>query len=436
MSETVTRAEESAATLALRMNALESLADGIWVADLDGEILYRNTAAGIMEGMYWSRDGHVCTMEDAVFASGMLTRLRAKGRESGEYHLCGDITLGKGNKLYTVGMQMQVLHASDGADEGLSFHARDVTREWTREQDLHDRHIELEQVYARVKETQSQLLQSEKMASIGQLAAGVAHEINNPIGYVHSNLSTLQSYAHDLLALLAGYEELCQKLPAEYQHLTASIKEIQARADYGYLQQDLPQLVEESREGIERVKKIVMDLRDFSHAGEIENEEWAITDLHRGLQSTLNIVWNELKYKVEVHKEFGDLPAIECLPSQLNQVFLNLLVNAGHAISERGVITIATRLIGAEICISIADSGQGIAPENLARIFDPFFTTKPIGKGTGLGLSLSYGIVQKHHGRIEVQSTLGKGTTFKVYLPVRQPSVKTVLLETTSTLEV
>ncbi len=407
------KVDDSAAALSLRMNALESLADGIWVADLDGEILYRNAAAGIMEGMYWSRDGHVCTMEDAVFATGVLTRLRAQGRESGEYHLCGDITSTK--ELYTVGMQMQVLFSVDGSAEGLSFHARDVTREWAREQDLHDRHIELEQVYARVKETQNQLLQSEKMASIGQLAAGVAHEINNPIGYVHSNLSTLQTYARDLLSLLAAYEELCQKLPSQYQHLTEPIQELKERADYSFLQHDLPELVEESREGIERVKKIVMDLRDFSHAGELENEQWISVDIHRGLQSTLNIVWNELKYKVEVNKEFGAIPLIECLPSQLNQVFLNLLVNAGHAITERGVITIATRQIDNEICISVADSGQGIAPEHLARIFDPFFTTKPIGKGTGLGLSLSYGIVQKHNGRIEVQSTVGKGTIFSVY---------------------
>ena len=432
MSESTARAEE-AATLSLRMNALESLADGIWVSDLAGEILYRNAAAAIMESMYWSRDGHVCTMDDAVFASGVLNRLRANGRESGEYHLSGAINSENGTR-YTVGMQMQVLSGPLGA-LGLSFHARDVTREWAKEQDLHDRHIELEQVYARVKETQTQLLQSEKMASIGQLAAGVAHEINNPIGYVHSNLSTLQTYAHDLLALLAGYEALRQKLPSECQHLLGPIEEITARADYEYLQQDLPQLIEESREGIERVKKIVMDLRDFSHAGELENEQWAVSDLHRGLQSTLNIVWNELKYKVEVRKEFGDIPAIDCLPSQLNQVFLNLLVNAGHAIEERGVITIATRQIDNEICISIADSGQGIAPENVARIFDPFFTTKAIGKGTGLGLSLSYGIVQKHHGRIEVQSTVGKGTTFRVYLPVRQPSLMTGILATTSNLE-
>lgn len=432
MSESTARVKESAAQT-LRMNALESLSDGVWIADLDGEVLYRNAAAASMESMYWSRDGYVCTMEDAVFASGMLNRLRVNGRESAEYQLCGDLNLGEGAQLYTVEMQMQVLTGTAGA-EGLSFHARDVTREWAKGKALHDRHIELEQVNARIKATQSQLLQSEKMASIGQLAAGVAHEINNPIGYVHSNLSTLQTYAHDLLSLLAGYENICQKLPNEYQHLLGSIQEIRARADYGYLQQDLPQLIEESREGIERVKKIVMDLRDFSHAGELESEQWAETDLHRGLQSTLNIVWNELKYKAEVRKEFGDIPAIACLPSQLNQVFLNLLVNAGHAITERGIITIATRQIDDEICISIADTGQGIAPANLPRIFDPFFTTKPIGKGTGLGLSLSYGIVQKHHGRIEVQSTVGEGTTFKVYLPLRQPSKAIHSIETNSSL--
>jgi len=432
MFESTAHAKESA-TQTMRTNALDSLCDGVWIAELNGDVLYRSAAAAIMESMYWSRDGHVCTMADAVFESGVLSRLRVNGRESGEYELCGYLNPGEGAQFYTVEMQMQVLTGAVGA-EALSFHARDVTREWAKGKVVHDRHIELEQVNARIKATQSQLLQSEKMASIGQLAAGVAHEINNPIGYVHSNLNTLQTYAHDLLSLLAGYENICQKLPSEYQHLLGSIQEIKARADYGYLQNDLPQLIEESREGIERVKKIVMDLRDFSHAGELENEQWAETDLHRGLQSTLNIVWNELKYKAEVREQFGDIPTISCLPSQLNQVFLNLLVNAGHAITERGIITIATRQVDGEICISIADTGQGIAPANLLRIFDPFFTTKPIGKGTGLGLSLSYGIVQKHHGRIEVESTVGVGTTFRVYLPLRQPSMTIHSIETNNNL--
>ena len=403
---------------ALRMSALETLADGVWVADLAGEILYRNFAASVMEQMYWSRSGRVCTMEEVVFNEEAIIRLRSQGQDAREYHLSGDATLG--SDLCTVGMQMLVLKDAENEPYGLAFHARDVTREWQREQALQDRHIELEQAYARVKETQTQLLQSEKMASIGQLAAGVAHEINNPIGYVHSNLSTLQTYSRDLLVLLAAYERLCEQLPAESQSLLAPIKELKARVDFAYLQQDLPQLVEESREGIERVRKIVMDLRDFSHTGELESEQWTSADVHRGLQSTLNIVWNELKYKVEVRKDFGVLPPIECMPSQLNQVFLNLLVNAGQAIAERGLVSIMTRRIDDEICISISDTGAGIAPEHVARIFDPFFTTKPIGKGNGLGLSLSYGIVQKHNGRIEVQSVLGEGTTFRIYLPLRR----------------
>ena len=175
-----------------------------------------------------------------------------------------------------------------------------------------------------------------------------------------------------------------------------------------------------SCEGIERVKKIVLDLRDFSHGGQTENDEWMVADVHRGLESTLNIVWNELKYKAEVRKNFGPIPPIECMPSQLNQVFLNLLVNAGQAIAEHGVITIATSRGDEEICVSISDNGHGIPAAQLARIFDPFFTTKPVGKGTGLGLALSYGIVQKHNGRIEVDSEVGKGTAFRVFLPLRR----------------
>ena len=180
----------------------------------------------------------------------------------------------------------------------------------------------------------------------------------------------------------------------------------------------------ESKDGITWVKQIVQNLKDFSHVD--TSDEWHFADLRNGLDSTLSIVNNEIKYKANVVKEYGDIPEVECLPSQLNQVFMNLLVNAAHAIEERGTITIHTGTIrtgqqGEEVWVEVADTGKGIAPEHLKKIFDPFFTTKPIGKGTGLGLSLSYGIIQKHHGRIEVQSEIGKGTTFRVWLPVKQP---------------
>jgi signal transduction histidine kinase len=154
-----------------------------------------------------------------------------------------------------------------------------------------------------------------------------------------------------------------------------------------------------------------------------------MADLHRGLESTLNIVWNDLKYKCEIAREFGDIPQVECLPSQLNQVFLNILVNAGHAIEHHGTIRIATGRENDGVYVEIQDSGKGIAPDNLARIFDPFFTTKPIGQGTGLGLSLSYSIIRKHHGRIDVQSALGSGTKFRIYLPLRQPTAHDGTLE-------
>jgi signal transduction histidine kinase len=268
---------------------------------------------------------------------------------------------------------------------------------------------------AKLEDAQNQLLQSEKMASIGQLAAGVAHEINNPIGYVNSNLSSLDNYIQSIFGVVAAYEQAENAITD-----SAALSRVQAAkrgADLEFLRQDVADLMTESREGITRVKKIVQDLKDFSH---VDEAEWQWTDLHHGLDATLNIVWNELKYKVEVIKEYGNLPEIECFPSQLNQVFMNLLVNAGHAIEERGTITIRTGAENEQIWVEIADSGKGIAPEHLTRIFEPFFTTKPVGKGTGLGLSVSYNIVQKHHGSIEVESEIGKGTTFRVWLPIKR----------------
>ncbi|MGA9333604.1 MAG: ATP-binding protein [Rudaea sp.] len=284
---------------------------------------------------------------------------------------------------------------------------------------LAERQHELEQAQARLHNAQDQLLQSEKMASIGQLAAGVAHEINNPIGYTYSNLGTLRSYVDNLFQLIEQYESTLRPLRAERPERWKAIDDLRHRIDYPYLVKDLPELLSESREGLERVRKIVEDLRDFSRAG--YTEEWALSDLHRGLDSTLNIVWNDLKYKCELQKQYGDIPQIVCLSSRLNQVFLNILVNAGHAIEKRGTIVIATGRVGDDVFVDISDDGKGIAPEHLGRIFDPFFTTKVVGQGTGLGLSLSYGIVRKHGGRIEVQSQVGVGTKFRVILPVAQP---------------
>lgn len=195
------------------------------------------------------------------------------------------------------------------------------------------------------------------------------------------------------------------------------------QVELSYLKEDIPALMRESREGIVRVRKIVQDLKDFSRVD--ENQEWQWANLHQGIDSTLNIVSNEVKYRADVIKEYGDIPDVECLPSQINQVIMNLVVNAAHAMgNERGVITIRSGTLDENVWIEVADNGAGIPEENLTRIFDPFFTTKAIGKGTGLGLSLSYGIIQKHGGSIKVASQRGAGTTFRIMWPIHHNEKK------------
>lgn len=286
--------------------------------------------------------------------------------------------------------------------------------------ELTDANERLREANRLLSEAQAKLIQSERLASIGQLAAGVAHEINNPIGYIFSNFGSLEKYVQQLFQMLAAYEAAEASLadPAVATQIAALRKAL----DLAFLKEDIPSLMAESREGIERVRKIVQDLKDFSRIDARQEWEWA--DLHRGIDSTLNIVNNEIKYKADVVKQYAALPEVQCLPSELNQVFLNLLVNAAQAIgAERGTITVRTGVLGAEVWIEVEDTGSGIAAEDLPRIFDPFFTTKPVGKGTGLGLSLAYGTLKKHNGRIEVHSQKGVGSRFRISLPIRHEAV-------------
>ena len=274
---------------------------------------------------------------------------------------------------------------------------------------------EQRKLIAKLEESDKQLLQSEKLASIGQLAAGVAHEINNPIGFVNSNLGTLKNYANDLLQLIGAYEAAESLLPASLpkEHLAA----VRQKIDLSYLREDIISLITESIDGTARVRQIVQDLRDFSRTGQVD---WSRVDLHTGLDSTINLVWNEIKFKADVVREYGNLPLVECIPSQINQVFMNLLVNAAHAITQHGTISLRSGQEGERVWLSVSDTGVGIPPEQLSKIFDPFFTTKPIGQGTGLGLSVSYGIINKHGGHIHVDSQPGQGTTFTVWLPIQR----------------
>ncbi|WP_377154625.1 ATP-binding protein [Roseateles sp. UC29_93] len=289
---------------------------------------------------------------------------------------------------------------------------QDRSKERQVQRELEENYRRIKLTNSRLEEAQNQLLQSEKMASIGQLAAGVAHEINNPIGFVSSNMSTLRSYVEPMFELLETMQALTPgALP---ESVDRALRELDKRIDLAFVKEDLPQLLDESDDGLVRVKKIVQDLKDFSR---VDHAEWQDADLNAGLDSTLNVVMNEVKYKAEVKKDYGVLPPVRCIAAQLNQVFMNLIVNAAHAIPQRGEIRLRTRAQDGWVCVEVEDTGCGMSEEVRRRIFEPFFTTKPVGKGTGLGLSLSYSIVQKHAGRIEVISAPGEGTTFQVWIP-------------------
>lgn len=290
----------------------------------------------------------------------------------------------------------------------------DITDRKRLESEMAQRIEELKVLNERLEEAQTQLLQAEKMAAVGQLAAGIAHEINNPIGFVNSNLGTLSQYVTALLQVVDAYLLLADACPQGHPALLEANRLCQ-EADLAYIRDDALSLLDESRDGLERVKRIVADLKDFSRVGE---SKWQPTDVHKCLDSTFNVVSNEIKHKATVIKEYGVLPDIMCMPFQLNQVFMNLLVNAAHAIQAHGTITLRTGRAAETVWVEVEDNGAGIPAGNMKRIFEPFFTTKPVGTGTGLGLSVSYGIVQKHRGRIEVRSELDKGTVFRVILPI------------------
>jgi len=263
-------------------------------------------------------------------------------------------------------------------------------------------------------QAQIQMMQSEKLAAIGQLAAGVAHEINNPIGFITSNLNTLKQYVGTLFEIIRHYEKILDAIAVEPE-IRQQIANLKVKDELAYLLDDIPQLIAESQDGLNRVRNIVQDLKDFSS---VDSEAYEMADLNKCLESTLNIIWNEIKYRCEIVKHYGDIPEISCMPAQLNQVFMNLLLNAAQAIKAKGTITISTGTSNDQVWVAINDNGSGISPEHINHLFEPFFTTRPVGEGIGLGLSVSQKIIQNHHGKIEVDSTVDQGTTFKVILPI------------------
>ncbi|MDD5285020.1 MAG: ATP-binding protein [Desulfuromonadaceae bacterium] len=274
-------------------------------------------------------------------------------------------------------------------------------------------HAELEEAYRNLQTHQATIQQQDRMACIGQLAASVAHDINNPIGFVAGNLEVLKNYWNKLAAFVAIQHDVLQRYgSAEWLR---GVEEHRRRLKVDYVLEEFSAVLDESLEGTERVNTIVLNLKGFSR---MDEKEARLADIHGCLESTLNIVWNKLRYKADIKKEYGDIPHILCYPQQLNQVFMNLLINASQSIGQWGEIKIRTWSDRENIFVAIADTGCGIAEENLPKLFEPFFTTKESGVGTGLGLSIVREIVNKHHGDITVVSVPGEGTVFTVHLPL------------------
>jgi signal transduction histidine kinase len=281
---------------------------------------------------------------------------------------------------------------------------------------LYDSVGELKKTITALEDTQDKLVHSEKMASIGQLAAGVAHEINNPIGFSISNLNTLSEYVESFVKL---DKFVTDNLPSiKGSDFEKTYQTLREKEDINFIIGDLTSLLNDTVNGLNRVSAIVTNLNKVSHASELEME---LADINEVINESLKVVWNELKYNMEIKKNLIDVPYVFCHPGEIQQVLMNLFINAFHACVDKGILTVSTSIIKGQnrdwLVINVADNGKGMSRDVKKKIFEPFFTTKPVGVGTGLGLSVSFGIIEKHEGNIEVISEEGVGTTFIITLP-------------------
>nr|ABD75798.1 putative signal transduction histidine kinase [uncultured bacterium] len=289
-----------------------------------------------------------------------------------------------------------------------------------RTKEIQQKNQQLTELVESMKRIQEQLVHSEKMASLGQLVAGIAHEINNPVNFISSNISPLKQYIADVKQILRHYEKMRGLHPEQY----AEIEKLKASLDFEFLLEDLDDLIRDIETGAIRIKDIVQDLRNFSR---LDEAELKTIDIHQSLDTTLNLLGHLYENRITVHKQYGDIPPVECYAGQLNQVFMNILANAAQAFETKGNVWITTSLqtkddhpgASAWLHVTFRDDGRGIPEDVLPKIFDPFFTTKDVGEGTGLGLSIAYGIIEKHRGELNVSSSIGEGTEFQVEIPVK-----------------
>jgi PAS domain S-box-containing protein len=386
-------------------NIIQNMNSALLVVDMDGHITFCNPPAGKILGedpdalrgravwAWFSSDED----EASLLARTLSTGVSYKGAER--------LVIRSDGTPVPVGISCSPFFDSTGEKIGAVAIFQDLTE---------------------VKQLQSQVLQTEKMASIGQLAAGVAHEINNPMGFIHANLFQMAEYLTDMRRVWSKVDDLLQGVkqgdPETIRAAAEGVEAAMSEVDLAYVVSDFGKAIRESQEGSERIRHIVQDLRDFSHH---DSSERVLADVNQCLDSTATIVWPMMKQIVVLEKDYEDLQTVACYPMQIKQVFMNLLVNAYQSIEakvgesgEVGKIWLRTRRRDDGVLIEVIDTGGGIPDTHVDRIFDPFFTTKKVGSGTGLGLSTSFGIVKRHGGSLTVDSKEGEGTTFRVFLPV------------------
>lgn len=418
---------------------IEASSDCVW--EMDEEYVYTYIGPRVYDILGYKQQEVVgksifafMSEDEAVFVSGALKRL-VDSREP--ISLLENTVLHKDGHQVILQKNGMPFYDVNGNFSGYRGMDRDITARMRLEEQLllsqkmeqeilETKNMELEEAYTELKSAQARILQQDKMLSIGQLAAGVAHEINNPMGFIISNLGTLKKYMSRFLEVIKMQSEALEGITEPGQTagsgeqdgiegLLKKIREYKKTVKLEYISEDVGNLLSESLDGAERVKGIVQDLRNFSR---IDVSDYEMADINAGIDSTINMAWNELKYKVKLKKEYGDIPRTKCNLGQFNQVFINLLINAAHAIEDKGEVAVKTWFEGGYIYILFSDTGCGIPEDKIGRIFEPFFTTKEVGKGTGLGLSISYDIIKKHDGDIQVQSKVGEGTAFTIKIPV------------------